>query len=133
MDQHKRKGQQSDPPRGQGPHGQSDSQRPDQQKWNQSQNPIRDDTDPPRHDTPGRDEGGQQWTRDQTGGQKPPPDYRSRNQGRQDSPSATGGRQKDAGSHGERNVGGDISNRGLDREMEEQDELPDRGSRQSER
>jgi hypothetical protein len=41
--------------------------------------------------------------------------------------------ERGAGSGNERNSGGGITNRGLDREMEEQEQLPDRGHSQSER
>jgi hypothetical protein len=99
MDQQKNKGRQSD-------------SRPDQQRRNQSQTPNHDDTDP-RHDMPGRDQSGRQWTQDQTGGQ----DSRSRNQGRQDT-------------HG---TGGHEKGRGMDREMKDEDEPLDRDPRQSER
>ncbi len=41
--------------------------------------------------------------------------------------------ERSRGSSGERNSGGGITNRGLDREMAEQEQLPDRGHSQSER
>ena len=78
---------------------------------------------------------------DQNKNQAQQPD-RSRNQGqpthdehRQDTPSTgTENREKGRGSQGgERNLGGGISNRELDRDLDEQEELLDRGSRQSER
>ena len=86
---------------------------------------------------------------DQNKNQGQQPD-RSRNQGqpthdrnqghpthdehRQDKPSSgTDNREKGRGSQGERNAGGGISNRDMDRELDEQDELSDRDSRQSER
>jgi hypothetical protein len=47
--------------------------------------------------------------------------------------SSTDNREKGRGDQVERNLGGGISNRDMDRELEEQEELPDRGSRQSER
>ena len=45
-------------------------------------------------------------------------------------PSGTGNREKGRGGQGERNLGGGISNRDMDmdRELEEQDELPERQS-----
>jgi hypothetical protein len=48
-------------------------------------------------------------------------------------PSGTESREKGRGGQGERNLGGGISNRDMDRELEEQEQLPERGSRQSER
>ena len=55
---------------------------------------------------------------DQRSGQQPGPRYdETRGQGSQD----------------ERNRGEGISNRGIDREMEEQNELPERGSSQTDR
>jgi hypothetical protein len=70
---------------------------------------------------------------DQTSGQQSSADSRYHHQGRQDTPSSSGCDEKGRGSQAERNLGGDISNRGMDREMEEQEELPDRDSRQSDR
>jgi hypothetical protein len=48
-------------------------------------------------------------------------------------PTGTGGREKGRGSHGERNTGAGISDRGMDREMNDEEERPDRDPRQSER
>jgi hypothetical protein len=63
--------------------------------------------------------------------------HQTHDEERQDVPSSgTENREKGRGGQGERNLGGGISNRDMDdmdRELEEQDELPDRGSRQSER
>lgn len=55
--------------------------------------------------------------------------HETHDEDRHDMPSSGAGR----GGQRERNLGGGISNRDMDRELEEQEELPDRGSRQSER
>ena len=65
---------------------------------------------------------------DRPGGQG----HQSHEEERQDMPSSgTENREKGRGGQGERNLGGDISNRHMDPELEGQDEMPD--SRQSER
>ena len=81
---------------------------------------------------------GQQSDRSQGQGHQRQDQERSHGQGHQthdkerhDLPSSdTGNREKGRGGQGERNLGGGISNRDMDmdRELEEQDELPDRQS-----
>jgi hypothetical protein len=117
MDQKKKQGGQGN--RSQGP------QQAGQQDWNQSQHPNRDQPEDPRQEMPGRDQPGQRYTHDQDGNRS--------NQGGQ-KPQST----PERGGKGERNSerssssGGGISNRGIDSE-EEQEDVPERGFRQSER
>ena len=95
----------------------------DQQK---THTPKRDQTETARRETPVH-----------TRAEEPLDETRhhrtTRDQGRQDMPSGTQPGEKGRGTQSERNRGGGISNRDIDREMEEQDELPGRGQRQSER
>jgi hypothetical protein len=112
---------------GKGSHqdGNQRSQQTGQPDWNQSQNPNRDQRDQPdktRQEMPGRDQPGQRYTQDQDdnrGNQKPqsPPERGTKSERNSERNSSS-------------SVG--ISNRGMDSE-EEQEDLPERGSRQSER
>jgi hypothetical protein len=55
--------------------------------------------------------------------------HETHDEDRHDMPSSgTEHREKGRGGQGERNLGEGISNRDMDRELEEQDELPDRQS-----
>jgi hypothetical protein len=96
---------------------QSGSQRPGQQDWNQrqTQKPDRDPAEGPRYDQPGRENSPQAQTR----GDSPQQDKREPK-----------GSSREFGSQGS---GGGISNRGLDRELDEQEQLPERGFRKSDR
>ena len=94
------------------------------QDWNQSQNPNREPAEGQKQHMPGQTQGqghsrGQGHPEGQTHGQS--------------KPSGMGGQERGKGSKSERNRGGGISNRDMGRELDEQEELPDRGSDQSER
>jgi hypothetical protein len=126
MDQNKNQGGQRKQRQGnqqsQGAQGQG-SQQPGQHNWNQSQNPDRDPAEGQRQQTPGRDQSGhsgQQFSPGQGGTRG--------DQDRAGNPASTTP-ERARGSQGERNSsssGGGISNRGMDRE-EEQEDLPFRG------
>jgi hypothetical protein len=98
--------------------------------------PRGEQSETPRRETPGGDRSGQNWTQDHARGgesrDQARPQGTTRDQGPQQMPSGTERNEKGGGTQSERNRGG-ISNRGTDREMEEQKDLPDRGQRQSER
>lgn len=116
--QHEKQQDQSDKQFGSQQSGsQSGSQRSGQQDWNQrqTQNPDRDPAEGPRYDQPGRENSPQTQTRSDSPQQdKREPKGSSREYGSQES-------------------GGGISNRGLDRELDEQEQLPERGFRKSDR
>jgi hypothetical protein len=79
---------------------------------------------------------GQQPDRSRNQGQPPThdKDRQDIHKDHQDMPApGTGNREKGRGKEGERNLGGGISNRDMGRELDEQDEVPERGERQSER
>ncbi len=103
MDQNKNQGQ--------GKQGQQTQGQGDQGQGNQSQDPNRDQAEDQRQQAPGRDQ--------------------SRQPGQQFSPRQGGNR----GNQGERNSsssGGGISNRGMDKD-EEQEDVPVRGSERRDR
>lgn len=96
-----------------------------------TQNPNRDQAEGERQPMPGRDEPGQKWSQgQQPSRQQNQPEPRP-GQTRDDTPPKTGTQEVGTGRPGERNQG--ISNRGMQRELDEQEELPERGSDQSER
>jgi hypothetical protein len=124
MDQKKKQGAQVNQSQGGHQRSQQTGQ-PDRQ----SQNPNRDHRDQPdrtRQEMPGRDQPGQRYTHDED-------DDRGRQSDpRPQSTPERGGNRSVQNSERNSSSGGGISNRGMDSE-EEQEDLPDRGDRQSER
>lgn len=140
MDQKKSQGQQqSESPR----QGQQDRDRSQHgsEEWNQRRNPDREPAEGLPQQMPAREQSGQQWSQTGQGGQGSPTRSQS-GQGGQGSPTHYQGQedssrtnrqdQEKDGDPQERNQSG-ITDRGLEREMDEQGDLPDRGVRNPER